>query len=251
MMMKRMLYFLVFLISFSGISQNNQLFDQGKEAYKNENYAQAIENWNKILETNEASANLYYNLANAHYKLNQIGPSIYYYEKALQLNPTDRDIKNNLRFAENARIDAIEPLPKSVFRKWYDSLAGFLGYDQWAVVAVMASFVVAILFLTYYFSVRENQKRIFFASGSVALIVLVLAITMAFLTYNESNKRQEAIIFASRVDIKSEPRMGSSTTFSLHEGTKVDITAEDGDWFRIYLADGKDGWILKENLKEL
>lgn len=249
--MKRFMYFLIALISVSGISQNNQLFDQGKEAYKNENYAQAIENWKKILETNEASANLYFNLANAHYKLNQIGPSVYYYEKALQLNPTDRDIKNNLKFAENARIDVIDPLPKSLFKQWYDSLAGFLGYNQWAVVAVVASFLMAALFLIYYFSGKERQKRLYFASGSVALIVLLLAITMAFLTYNENMKSREAIIFASRVDIKSEPRMGSSTTFSLHEGTKVGITAQDGDWFRIHLADGKDGWISKENLKAL
>lgn len=250
-MMKRFLYFIFALISFNGLSQNNQLFDQGKEAYKNENYAQAIENWNKILETNEASANLYFNLGNAHYKLNQIGPSIYYYEKALQLNPTDRDIKNNLQFAENARIDVIEPLPKSLFKKWYESLAGFLNFNQWAVVSVVASFFTAILFLAYYFSVRENNKRIFFATSSVSLIILLVAITMAFLTFSESKKNPEAILFASQAEIKSEPRMGSATTFSLHEGTKVIITARDGDWFRIHLADGKDGWISKEKLKEL
>src|SRR5690554_7793015 len=74
-----------------------------------------IYSWKDILQNDEVSAELYYNLGNAYYRLNQIGPSIYYYEKALQLAPNDADIKNNLAFAENARIDAIEPLPQSIF----------------------------------------------------------------------------------------------------------------------------------------
>jgi SH3-like domain-containing protein len=43
----------------------------------------------------------------------------------------------------------------------------------------------------------------------------------------------------------------SEVSFILHEGTKVKITAEDGKWRRIELADGKEGWILEEDLKKL
>jgi len=35
------------------------------------------------------SAALYYNLANAHYKLNNVGETVYYFEKALQLSPAE------------------------------------------------------------------------------------------------------------------------------------------------------------------
>ena len=65
------------------------MYNQGK-------YAEAIDKYKAILETKNHSAALYFNLANAHYKLNNIAPSIYYYEKALQLAPNDPDIKNNL-----------------------------------------------------------------------------------------------------------------------------------------------------------
>ena len=117
--MKKLLYILVLIVSFSAFSQNETLFEQGKELYKNGKYQQAINSWMKIVENGEHSAELYFNLGNAQYKLNHIGPSIYYYEKALQLSPNDQDIKNNLAFAENARIDSIEPLPQTVFSKWY------------------------------------------------------------------------------------------------------------------------------------
>ena len=45
--------------------------------------------------------------------------------------------------------------------------------------------------------------------------------------------------------------MGSNVAFTLHEGTKVQISAQDGNWFRITLADGKDGWIPASDLKQL
>ena len=112
--MKRLLYILVFLFSLSSIAQNGSLFEQGKERYKQEKYQEAIDSWMKIVENGEHSANLYFNLGNAHYKLNNVGPSIYYYEKAAQLSPIDRDTKTNLAFAENSRIDAIEPLATSL-----------------------------------------------------------------------------------------------------------------------------------------
>ena len=52
-------------------------------------------------------------------------------------------------------------------------------------------------------------------------------------------------------NIKSDPSLKSETSFILHEGTKVQIIAEDEDWYRILLADGKDGWIHQIDLKPL
>ena len=67
--------------------QAQGLFNQATQNYKNEAYNKAIEQWNTILNNGEHSASLYYNMANAHYKLNQVGQSIDYYKKALPLTP--------------------------------------------------------------------------------------------------------------------------------------------------------------------
>ena len=105
--MKNLVIICIFLIAALAGAQDVVLFDQGKENYKGEDYNQAIQDWKTILEHGNHSASLYFNIANAHYKLNEVGPSIYYYEKALQLAPKDRGIKTNLAFAENAKIDAM------------------------------------------------------------------------------------------------------------------------------------------------
>ena len=109
--MKNILYILLFF--FGSISaQNDKIFDQANTLYNEAKYAEAIDRYEVILNTNKHSAELYYNIANAHYKLNNIAPSVYYFEKALALKPNDKDIKNNLAFANNMRIDAIENLPE-------------------------------------------------------------------------------------------------------------------------------------------
>jgi len=249
--MKQLLYILVFLFSISSMAQNGSLFEQGKERYKQEKYQEAINSWIKIVESGEHSANLYFNLGNAHYKLNNVGPSIYYYEKAAQLSPLDSDIKTNLAFAENSRIDAIEPLPKTVFSKWHKAISSLLSYNGWAWIAVSFSSLFALLFLLYYFSNTESRKRILFVSSSVSFILFVASLAMAFQVKGESLNDNPAIIFAESTEVKSEPKMGSSVAFVLHEGTKVQIIEQEDNWARVKLVNGKDGWLPTTDLKPL
>ncbi|PKA83045.1 tetratricopeptide repeat protein [Ulvibacter sp. MAR_2010_11] len=249
--MKKIVFLLTFLSALSGFAQNDALFEQGKELYKSEKYNEALASWMKILNSKEHSAALYFNLGNAHYKLNQIGPSIYYYEKALQLAPNDSDIQNNLAFAENARIDTIEPLPQTIFTRWYKGISGVLTYDGWAIATTVCSILFVILFLLYYFSASEQKKRLLFTSSIVSICVLLFSLVMAFKTYDDFIKNRSAIIFSERTEVKSEPTLGSEVAFVLHEGTKVQILEQDDQWYRIELADGKDGWLPATELKEL
>ena len=58
-------------------------------------------------------------------------------------------------------------------------------------------------------------------------------------------------MFAESIEIKTAPKMNSDAAFILHEGTKVQVIDTDGDWLRISLEDGKDGWIPKSDLRIL
>ncbi|MBV1923817.1 MAG: tetratricopeptide repeat protein [Flavobacteriaceae bacterium] len=249
--MKKILFILAFLFSVIGFGQNDALFEQGKGLYKSEQFQEAITVWMKVLNNNVHSSEIYFNLGNAHYKLSNVGPSIYYYEKALQLSPNDSEIKNNLAFAQNATVDAIEPLPKTVFSKWYTTIAEILSFDSWAMVSIVLSLSAIVLFLLYYFSYSEGKKRVFFVSSLGLFFVLLISIAMSYTTYNEAMKKNPAIIFAEISEIKSEPNLGSDAAFTLHEGTKVQIISKEEDWARIQLIDGKDGWIPLSDLKEL
>ena len=249
--MKCLVKFYVFFILFSIQGQAQGLFNEAAQNYKNEAYKKAIEQWNSILDNGQHSAALYYNIANAHYKLNQVGPSIYYYEKALALAPNDAQIKTNLTFAQNAKVDAITPLPKTIFSKWYTTIARQFTFDGWALLAVLFSGLFSILFLGYYFAGAEQKKRLFFTTAIICSCLFVLVFTMASVSYKDLQKNVFAIVFSEATDVKSEPKTNSDTIFVIHEGTKVQLLETDGLWTHVAIVNGVEGWMPSVELKKL
>jgi len=239
------------LISVSEAQKNEVLFDQGTKHYAAAQYQQAIDFWKLIEKSGNESAALYYNLGNAYYKQNKVAPSIYYFEKALQIAPNDPDIKNNLSFAQNARIDAIEALPKNFIAKTYERLYSIATFETWAKVAVVLSTICVLGFLLYYFIKQTGKKRLFLSISLISLLLLFIALAMSYTTFNAINKKQPAIIFAESVDVKLEGSLGSETSFILHEGTKVEVLEHREDWNYIRIANGKEGWVPLETLKRL
>ncbi|WP_242083297.1 SH3 domain-containing protein [Aestuariivivens sediminis] len=249
--MKRFLYIITVLLSLSTLAQNEQLFEEGNTFYNEGQYAEAIDIYKRILDTGKHSAELYFNLANAHYKLNNIAPSIYYYEKALQLSPNDEDIKNNLDFAKNMTIDDIDVIPETGLTKLLNTFTHYLSFDNWAKLAVLFVFCSVILFLIYYFAYSSFKKRLAFISSISSLMLFCISLALAFHKYNLEQKDRPAIIFASECKVKTEPNSRSEELFRLHEGTKVQLLDTINEWKKIKLSDGKTGWVANNDIKAL
>lgn len=250
--MKKILVIAFVIFSVFGYSQTpDSLFVKANELYKNAKYEEAIEQYQLIEELQIQSDDLYFNLGNSYYKLNQVAPSIYYYEKALKLNPSNDDVKTNLAFAKRMTIDAIEELPKTIFQKFSDNVIYKLTYNSWAILAIVLSFLGALLFLLYHFSYSSRKKLFYFNTSILSAFLLILSVVFAFKSYDYEVNTIEAIIFKQTTEIRNAPTLNSETVFQLHEGTKVIVLDAIDDWKKIKLADGKIGWIIAENLKEI
>jgi tetratricopeptide (TPR) repeat protein len=249
--MKSIFYTLVFCFSFNSVAQKNTLFEQGNALYNEGKYAEAIERYKTILTSKKHSAEVYYNLANAHYKLNNVAPSIYYFEKALQLNPEDAEIINNIAFARNMTIDAIDTVPEVGFSRFIKKTINWLSFNNWSKLAVACVFLFVILFLTYYFAYTSNRKRIAFLTSILSLIVAFVSVVMAFQRYSIEASDNPAIVFSQESIVKTEPNLRSEEAFRLHEGTKIQVLEEVKSWKKIKIADGTIGWISSEDVKLL
>lgn len=241
----------VLMMPFLGLSQNSALFSQATEFYNKGEYTKAIENYEKILGNGEHSAELYFNLGNCHYKLNAIGPSILYYEKALLLKPNDREILNNLGYAQNMRLDAVEEMPKTEIAQLYEDVVNFLSFDQWAYLSVFLIVLFVVAYLAYFFLRFASHKRIAFVTGIFSLVIGILCVLMAYLQFQEFKNDNPAIIFAKEVRISAEPNRNSEVVFTLHEGTKVNVLDQLNEWKKIRIADGQTGWLPEDNLRLL
>lgn len=228
-----------------------QSFEQGNKHYAEGQFQEAIDAYKKVLDNDQESAAVYYNLANAHFKLNNVAPSIYYFEKAKRLAPADRDIKNNAAFAEKMTIDAITPLPENTFKKQFNNILTLLTTDGWAYATVIFVALFVLFFLGYYFSFVAIKKRAFFISSFLSLVFAGLSLVFAYTAYAKIAKDKPAIVFATESEVKSEPNLASADAFKLHEGTKVMILESVENWKRIIIADGKSGWIPATDIREL
>ncbi|MBT8186054.1 MAG: tetratricopeptide repeat protein [Croceitalea sp.] len=250
-MRSKLLFILLFLFTLFGRAQNNVLFEKATEAYNDGRYEKALEFYEQILTNGQHSSELYFNMGNAFYKLNQIGPSVYYYEKALLLSPNDSEIINNLGYAKNMRLDAIEEMPETAFAKFYGAVVNYLSFEQWSYLAVALMMVFVLGYIVYYLMRLALQKRIAFVVSILSLLLSVAALVLAYLQYEDYKSNNPAIVFAREIAVTAEPNNRSERVFSLHEGTKVNVVDELGDWNKIRIADGQTGWLPSNNIKLL
>jgi tetratricopeptide (TPR) repeat protein len=161
--MKQVIILLLFLISNIVSAQTaDELFASANNLYKDGKYQEAIKLYQKIESSKNVSSELYFNLGNSFSKLNKIAPSIYNYEKALQLNPLNEDAQNNLIIIKRLTLDRIEKLPTSIFQKINKNFFQKFSYNTWAVFSIILSFLASLLFLCYYFYFTPSKKRLFF-----------------------------------------------------------------------------------------
>ncbi|WP_034060681.1 tetratricopeptide repeat protein [Lacinutrix jangbogonensis] len=248
--MKNILYILLFFFG-SLSAQNEKIFDQANTLYNEGKYAEALDRYEVVLNSDKHSAELYFNIANAHYKLNHIAPSVYYYEKALALKPKDKDILNNLAFANNMRIDAIANLPEVGLARFIKKATKSLSFDNWAKLTVALVVLFVLFYLLYYFTFGTGKKRFYFVTSTLSIIFACVALIFTFYNYSLAKKNNPAIVFSQESQVKSEPNVRSDGTFVLHEGTKVQVLDSVNNWNKIKLSDGKTGWIPESDIKML
>ena len=249
--MRAITFLLICCFGVVGFTQNDEAFREANALYNDAKYAEAIDKYESILNTKEHSAELYFNLGNANYKLNNIAPSIYYYEKALLLEPNDKDIQNNLAFAQNMTIDAVDVVPKVGFSRLINNFVNTFNKDTWAKIAVGGVLLFVIIFLAYHFSYSSSKKRIAFVTSIVSLFVACLSVVMAFQKDALNKKDNPAIVFAQESRVKTDPNATSEEVFRLHEGTKVQVVETYDDWKKIQLSDNSTGWIPSKDIKLL
>jgi len=253
--MKKLIYIIVFTLAglhtvAQDLSTAQAAFEQGNEAYKAGEYKEALDYYKQAAEETKG-VTINYNLGNTYFKLDKLPESILYYERALKFDPANADVLHNLELVNGMIVDRIDNLPESKAHIWWKEFRYGLGPDGWAWVSIGLAFTSLILILLYYSSFSRNVRRFGFFGGILCLIFTALAVSLAQSAEKYRHSFNTAIIFTDKVDIKSEPRDGSTNVFVLHAGTKVHILNADNDWYEVKIASGNQGWMKADDLEEI
>lgn len=245
----------LFFVSSSAVAQSDSLAvadtpesvltkQEADSLYDKGLYAEAADAYEAIIANNGVSADLYYNLGNAYYKLDEIARSILNYERALLLNQGDEDIRANLALARGKTVDKVTPPSEMFFVSWWRDFANMVSVDTWAVVAVV-SFVLLLLGVAAYLFVEQIiVRKIGFYSAALFLLLTIVFNLAAMFQRDSIMNRTTAIILQPVVSVKSSPNDAGTDLFLIHTGSKVEILDDTmTDWAKIKLEEGKEGWV--------
>ncbi|MDY6832282.1 MAG: tetratricopeptide repeat protein [Thermodesulfobacteriota bacterium] len=220
--------------------ENARIFIDGVKAYKNGEYATAVDCFTAIAESGIRNGSLYYNLANACFRAGDIGRAILWYEKARKLMPNDPDLAFNLAYAKSHVKDK-QPDRSSVLRAIF-FWRYMLSHDTLIWMAV----VLNGLFFTALFVKRILKKKVpGLLTGVLFSLLVICATTVGFNFYAEQ-AFPEGVILPETVSVRSGVDDLSTELFVLHAGSRVDIQKRRQGYVRIRFGKDKTGWVKQE-----
>jgi tetratricopeptide (TPR) repeat protein len=225
-----------------------RLFAAGNEHYAAGRYDEAAAQYRSLLEQGFRSEAVHYNLGNALFKMERLGPAILEYERAARLAPRDEDIQANLRYARSLTADRMSEGGAHTTSFFLERLLELTSPDQDAAF-FLAVYLTGGALGALWIVARTIRWRRLVAACLIALAV-PLAVSGASLgvkVYRMATLRQ-AVVLRERVDVLSGPGDDNTTLFTVHEGLRLDVRDRQGAWWRVRLDNGLSGWVPAETL---
>lgn len=243
----------LFLLPVWGVAAEHpdSLFSKGNRLYAAGDYQGAAAVYETLVNDGYVEVAVFYNLGNAHFKLNNLASSILYYEKARKLDPSDPDIRKNLAFVNLGITDRIQPLPEFFIDSWWRGLLFSASLTTWSAVALVCWVGAFGLLIVYLYAWKPRLKRTAFYSGAATAGLALLLLVVAYSQHRTLVDDDSAIVFSSQATVRSAPSESEKTLFVIHEGTKVSIIEQHAEWLRVALPNGHEGWIQSEAVKRI
>ncbi len=133
---------LCFFLSLMLVAQDAaDKFERANNAYVEGNFEQSEDLYRQLLEEGYDSSELYFNLGNTYYRLDQIPLAILYYEKALKVHPRNKDYQYNLSIAKSKIEEPLEEVPEFFLNNWWRTMAGWMPSSLWGILWLVFFFM--------------------------------------------------------------------------------------------------------------
>lgn len=231
----------------------------GDSAYTKDNFREAEELYLQALKAGGSSSLLFYNLGNAYYRQGNLGKAIVNYERALKLDPTNKDARKNLEFVNSKITDKQIIDNGSYMQSVWEGTVGFFHPDTWALIAMLLFAVFLGAVAVYIFSSAVTVKKAGFFGGLIVFVLTISAVVISFAAGNKMNDNNYAIILPPASQLSTSPREARSQSeqaFLLHEGTKVEIIDSisnpgEGMWYEVMVGRGERAWVKAEDVERI
>lgn len=226
------------------------IFKRGNAAYEEGRFQAAAEAYRSLLRYDVRDATVEFNLANAEFRLGNLGRAILHYERARRLDPVDADIRANLEFARSFCFDRVEPPAQVAPVRWLRSIQNRVGPDRQAWVALALAWGLAAL-LAWAFARPSGWSA---AQGWALAGLLVALLSVAGSWYGTLQRLEgdrAAVVLDGTVEVLAGPGTNNPALFTVHEGLTLEVRSGRDDWIQVSLPNGLNGWIARDSVGEI
>lgn len=245
--MKKVL-FVLFAIAMAGgtayAAEQCAGIEAGANAYKENDFERAIDEWRTCVDNGFQDADLFYNLGNAYFRNGNLGFSIFYYKNALRLHPGDEDILHNLKFAQAMTRDKVDedeeenPILSTLF-KIHHALS--LKAQLFTLLGIF--WIIACVSIGRRLTAGERGKNI--CTGIVFALSCIFCVIGASAGYKIFVAETDitGVVTAKDADVVSAPSDRSQTLNTLSEGTSFEVLGVQGNFAEIRLGEKVKGFV--------
>lgn len=238
---------------------------EGIAAYEAGDYARAVDNFEHVAALGEPSADLYYNLAGAYFKLGQqytpgqsrpfaggeLGHAVLNYHRALRLNPALEDARYNLDIAVDHTNDT-EAVPDGFITTVWLALRNTMTSNGWMVVSLVAMALTLLLALLYLLAERMVWRKVGFFVALTMAIVFITTTALALSSRASVVEDERAVVMCNdTTPVHASPDSASKIIRRPSQGVTVELLRDRGDWSEVLFLDGEKGWIRTANVEKI
>ena len=217
---------------------------RANESYDRGEYAEAVQQYESLLDRGYEDTAIFYNLGNAYLETDDVGRAILNYLRARRLSPRDPDIADNLALALDMTVDRIEAdrdsLVESVShlaRMWVTpSELGVAAILLW----VLNGTAIGALVMWRVFPLRRLVRAVTALGTVAAAISFLLLVTMTYANPYDNT----GVVTVAAIEVVGGPGPQYAEEFALHSGAQVRVAESRHGWLRIELPGGElQGWV--------
>jgi len=234
----------VFFAGFAAQAHAASVFEQAGEKYSKGDFKAAAGLYEELARK-KPTATVYFDLANAQFRLGQKGRAMANYVRAENLRPRDPDIRWNKNVLQGALQDRLE-----------ESTSFYLYPVRRLIRAVTMNeiaFLFSSLLALYTLFFLIGRIRLFAWTTPLRRFIFVLLLVCAALgVFKWADTADERVVILDReVFGRYGPSDRETKAFLLHEGALGKVKDESGAWILIALPDKTSGWIPKSAVEKI
>lgn len=229
-------------------------------SYAGGKYKEAVEEYENRMEAEGTSVGLLYNLGNAAVKAEDYGKAVRAYKLALNIDPSDGKVKQNLNYVISKVNDRNRVLLKgkqmnverdggSFFHSLRTWIASVASPDVWSGIAVGCFILMLAGAALYIFASSTLLRKIGFFGGILLMALTILFNVFAFIGRSDMRDNAECVIMEYRAELSAEPMENAKTVAApLSAGTLMDVIEKKKDergetWYKVRLNNEYVGWL--------